>query len=206
MVSVARLRTLYQQTAEVFEKNIPGALVECGVWRGGCVGLMGLAAQRFGLARPIHLFDSFEGLPAPQIQNDGQCAVEYAKGRSDGALTPIGECIAGDSEVRAFLFEQLRLNPGHFVFHKGWFQDTVAPASLAIGPIALLRLDGDWYESTKVCLDHLYDQVSPGGFVILDDYLSWEGCKRATDEFLASRRLQVELHQIDQAAVYFRRP
>ncbi|HUP59862.1 MAG TPA: TylF/MycF/NovP-related O-methyltransferase [Thermoanaerobaculia bacterium] len=89
---------------------------------------------------------------------------------------------------------------------KGWFQDTLPSAKHEIGSIAVLRLDGDWYESTRVCLDNLYDLVAPGGYVIIDDYNYWEGCKRAVDEFLAARGLGVALVAVGDSAVWWEVP
>jgi hypothetical protein len=89
---------------------------------------------------------------------------------------------------------------------QGWFQETLPVAKHEIGPIAVLRLDGDWYDSTKVCLENLYDLVTVGGFVLIDDYGYWEGCRRAVDEFLASRKLEVALNAVDDSGVWFEVP
>ena len=85
-------------------------------------------------------------------------------------------------------------------------QDTLPRDSSRIESIAILRLDGDWYASTKVCLDHLYDKVVSGGFVIVDDYGYYEGCKKAVDEFIEERGLEVFLSQVDSGCVYWTRP
>ena len=82
----------------------------------------------------------------------------------------------------------------------------MAKAAPAIGPIAILRLDGDWYASTKICLEHLYDQVVSGGFVIVDDYGTYEGCRKAVDEFLAARGLHVFLSHVDPDCRYWIKP
>jgi hypothetical protein len=86
---------------------------------------------------------------------------------------------------------------------KGWFQDTLPVTRAKIGPIAVLRLDGDWYESTKVCFENLFDQVSNNGFVILDDYFSCFGCKKATDEFLAARGKAYPIIPDGRGGAYF---
>ena len=106
-------------------------------------------------------------------------------------------------DVKEILFRKLRLDERNIVIRKGWFQHTLPQARHEIGPIAVLRLDGDWYESTKCCLENLYDSVVPGGYVILDDYYCWEGCKKAFDEFVAERGLTVELQRIDKAGAFF---
>ena len=94
----------------------------------------------------------------------------------------------------------------NIVIKKGWFQDTLPRAKSEIGKVAILRLDGDWYESTKCCLDNLYENVSPGGYVIIDDYGYWEGCRQALDEFLHARKIGIELREIDHDGRYFQNP
>jgi O-methyltransferase len=91
------------------------------------------------------------------------------------------------------------------VFHVGWFQDTVPAAAREIPKIAILRIDGDWYDSTKVCLEHLYDLVSPNGYVIIDDYNTFSGCHDAVDEFRASRHITSPIENVDDECVQFRK-
>ena len=101
------------------------------------------------------------------------------------------------------LFDAINYQSGSVNFHVGWFQDTVPIASDKIESISLLRLDGDWYESTKVCLENLYDLVTEGGVIIVDDYGAYEGCKKAVDEFLLSRKLSPYLNEIDKEAIFW---
>jgi O-methyltransferase len=183
MVGYADLSLLHNLCGRLNAQNIPGSFVECGVWRGGCAGVM--AAQ--SIDRFLHLFDSFEGLPEP-TEADGKNAISYSDGRSSGNLKTISKCVGTVEDVQA-LFRTLDVDMGRVVFHRGWFEHTVPSAAPSLGPIALLRLDGDWYESTKVCLENLYDLVVPGGVVILDDYNVWEGCQKATDEFRSARKI-----------------
>jgi len=89
---------------------------------------------------------------------------------------------------------------------KGWFQDTLPEYKDRMGAVALLRLDGDWYESTKCCLENLYDNVVPGGYVIIDDYGALTGCKEAVDDFLNERNINVELIDVDHIRFYFLKP
>jgi hypothetical protein len=91
-------------------------------------------------------------------------------------------------------------------YHVGWFQDTLPHDAQALGAIALLRLDADWYESTAVCLKYLYPKVAKHGVVIIDDYGHFEGCRRAVDEFLASQRAPILLNHIDYTGRYFVKP
>ena len=87
-------------------------------------------------------------------------------------------------------------------FHAGWFQETLRALPAGFGAIALLRIDGDWYESTKICLDVLFPKVVSGGIVVIDDYGKWSGCREAVDEFLAGLRRPLLLNHIDAAGRY----
>lgn len=199
MTSPARGRRLWAQCQDLFRRGVPGAMVECGVWRGGSTALMALAARHAGEERTFHLFDSFEGLPEPSPADDA-ASIAYSGGKSSGQLVSIGECVADAKAVQAFLFEELRLDAASFQFHVGWFQNTVPAAAPAIGDIALLRLDGDWYESTKVCLEALYPRLVPGGIIILDDYFAWKGCRDATEEYRTRHGIRTPVERIDAAA------
>jgi O-methyltransferase len=205
MTSFKRCRTLWSQSYRILQEKVPGCFVECGVWRGGSAAIMGLANRHFGQMRDLHLFDSFEGLPEP-TQKDGEAAIIYSGGRSSGELKSLNQCKAGLDEVQRFLLGRLRLDRSKIYFHAGWFQNTVPADASGLGPIALLRLDGDWYESTRICLEHLYPLVSAGGMIILDDYFMWEGCKRATDEFRAKHGIVAPVKRIDAEAVYWTKP
>jgi hypothetical protein len=203
MASIERLVNAYDLCVRAQNENVPGALVECGVWRGGCSGAMAYAGRKSN--RLVHLFDSFEGLPEPVSALDGALSVEYSANHASGELKPIGQCVAPMEDVRTLL-SILRIDFSKVVFHKGWFQDTLPADAPSIGSIAVLRLDGDWYESTKICLNYLYDKVSPGGYVIIDDYGHWEGCKRAIDEFFQVKRISPELIYVDYTGRYFQKP
>jgi len=204
MVGLPRLLNAFDLARRVETSGMRGVIAECGVFKGGCAGLMARVSADAGSGRKIWLFDSFEGLPEPTAL-DGQKAKEYAARAADGKLVPIDRCV-GPIEIVEELFEKLHVSRENVVFCKGWFQETLPIARSEIGDIALLRLDGDWYESTKVCLENLFDLVVPGGFVIIDDYGHWEGCRRATDEFLAARGLTVHLEKIDEDGVFFVKP
>ena len=205
MANFRRVASLYALARKVQKQSISGAFVECGVWKGGCAAVMAWVAAQEGRGRRLHAFDSFEGLPEP-LPIDGADAQAYASGRVSGALASIGECVGAYDEFERLFFQVLRLNRAHVQVHKGWFQDTVPANATTLGPIAILRLDGDWYESTKICLDHLFDLVVPGGFVVIDDYGHWEGCRRAVDEFLAARGLKPSLVRVDYTCRFFAKP
>jgi hypothetical protein len=202
MTNPKRCRTLWDQSCQILKANIPGSFVECGVWRGGSAAVMGLANRHLNGTRDLHLFDSFEGLPEP-TEKDGALARNYSGGRDSGALKSLKHCEAGLPEVQEFLLGHLRLNKAKVHFHAGWFQDTVPREARHLGPIALLRLDGDWYESTYVCLEHLYPNLSPGGILVLDDYWSWEGCRRAADEYRNAHNITNLIHRIDAGAGFW---
>lgn len=202
MVSLERLALLWQQVRYLDRYNIPGVFVECGVWRGGSCGMMALAhnASVKTPRRHLHLFDSFQGLPEPIAEVDGAAAVEWAGGRASGNLRSIGQCVSPLEDSRQLLEQQLGYPKSLIHYHVGWFQQSMAADAPLLGDIALLRLDGDWYESTKLCLQSLYPKVVKYGVVVIDDYGHWPGCRRAVDEFLAELGKPVMLHHVDYAA------
>ena len=204
MTSARRSKLLWQLCKQVLKNQITGDFVECGVWRGGSAGLMGLALQRFDQnhKKKLHLFDSFEGLPQPSIA-DGVLASEYSRGANSGKLASINQCVANVSDVQNFIFNELNLPKNLVTFHKGWFQDTLPNIGKELENVSLLRLDGDWYESTKICLEAFYDRIPRGGIILLDDYFCWEGCKKATDNFRAKHRILSKIIQIDRDSAYW---
>jgi O-methyltransferase len=214
MLPMPRLFGAYEAIAAINREGIQGDVVECGVWNGGCVGLMGLAnLKEPGPKRKFHLFDSFEGLPQPSLR-DIDVIDNFKKmhpgldlrGESGSQLIPIGACVGNSqSSVEKLLVQYLGLNRGDLVFHVGWFQDTIPNAAQTIKDIALLRLDGDWYESTKVCIDGLYHKVVKGGYVIIDDYGTFTGCRKAVDDFFETMGNRPNMSQSDSECVFFRK-
>jgi O-methyltransferase len=202
MTTVERSRTLWDCCERVLDGNIPGCFVECGVWKGGSSAIMALAIKDARQKRHLHLFDSFEGLPEP-TDKDGESAIAYSQGRNQGKLVTINQCRASLDEVRFLMLDNIKADNGLVHFHVGWFQNTIPATANQLGPIALLRLDGDWYDSTKICLEHLYPLVSPGGIIILDDYNCWEGCRKATDEYRSQHQIICPIHQIDREAAFW---
>ncbi|HEY6213192.1 MAG TPA: TylF/MycF/NovP-related O-methyltransferase, partial [Vicinamibacterales bacterium] len=185
LVGIGGLEATYEAARRMNRESRRGAFVELGVARGGCAAMLGkLAFEDAGLQRTLWLFDSFEGLPDPTVDD-----FDAARGQGTGGhVTPLGRgsCLGMLEDVEWLLFERCRLKRDRVTLVKGWFQDTLPEHARRIGPIALLRIDGDWYESTKVCLEHLYDHVVAGGVIIVDDYESCFGCTKAVDEFLAA--------------------
>jgi O-methyltransferase len=185
MVPRESLIDLACQVNAVLSLGIPGDFVECGVWRGGASFLIAdLLRQAEIHDRKVWLFDSFEGLPPPE-EIDGPAAQAYTE--NTGSSWYFDNCSASFEEVQQTAMD-LGLLP-YTEFVKGWFDQTLPVNRERIGPIAILRIDGDWYSSVRCCLDNLYDQVVDGGFVIFDDYYTWEGCAIALHEFLGARRL-----------------
>jgi len=207
MTSYQRLVTLWNQIRYLDRAGIPGCLVECGSWKGGSSGMMALAHKASGpVSRHLHVFDSFQGLPEPDADHDGVVSIDYASGKAAGRMETIGKCVGTRAENETLILNTIAYPKELARFHEGWFQDTVPVEAPTLGPIALLRLDGDWYESTKVCLDHLFKLVSPKGIVVIDDYGHWEGCRKATDEFLAKLPYKPMLHFIDGTGRYLQTP
>jgi predicted O-methyltransferase YrrM len=188
----ARLRGLYSAVQYVVAQNIPGDLVECGTARGGSAALMGLTLKRLDANRRLWVFDTFEGLPPPtEADPDYETAKLYT-----------GRYRVNTNEVQT-LFEQLGILSQCRLI-KGLFQETLPTCGLE--KISVLHLDGDWYESLKVCLNQLYDRVSPGGVIHIDDYGHWKGARKAVDEFLRQRSINVHLRWLDYTGRQFIKP
>jgi O-methyltransferase len=212
----AGICNLESVACEIIARSVEGAFVECGTWRGGSLGFWARRFVRNGgdPARcPIFGFDSFQGMPQ-MTKEDGESTAHWLHGKSmsnlspaqlSGALEPAGINLATEQDVWSMV-EGSGFPRERVTITKGWFQDTLPLKKEAIGNIAVLRLDGDFYDSTKICLETLYDQVVWGGIVIIDDYGVFPGCRRAVDEFIAARRLPVRLVYVDVAVHFFFKP
>lgn len=192
MIKPPRLRVLWELSRRVDVENVPGALVECGTWNGGSAAVM-VFPQKRPLRRDVWLFDSYEGLPPP-TDEDGRYANEeyYYKGR-----------LRADPKLVQEVFQRLDIWSDRVHIRKGWFQDTFPVTPIL--EIAVLHIDADWYESVKLCLETYYGSVVPGGFVVFDDYGSWEGCKKAVDEFMEAHVIHEPLRTRDGVGFYFRK-
>lgn len=194
MTSAERINALCQGVEYVVRHNIPGDIVECGVWRGGSMMAVARTLMRLGATRNLHLFDTFEGMSEPtEADKDpkGQLAAALLakddKSSWNWAYAPL-------QDVQAHLKETgYDLTSVRYVVGK--VEDTV-PAS-APAQIALLRLDTDWYESTYHELIHLYPRLSVGGVLVIDDYGHWEGARKAVDQYIAENNLKLLLNRID---------
>jgi O-methyltransferase len=218
MVTREGLASLYEQVRICEQRGISGSFVECGVWKGGSVGMMALANLRFGgERRHLHLFDSFEGLPEPDAAVDGAKALREIEASAHGSgtqgrlipLKGVYDRRGGPGTVddnRTLLEQTVGYDPAFVHFHKGWFQETLPADAESVGPIAILRIDADWYASTKVCLEFLFPRVMSGGFVIVDDYGTYEGCRKAVDEFLEAQDRPLSLNRVNDEIVYMVAP
>lgn len=198
MTSIERMYALYTATRHVIENRIPGDFVECGVWRGGSVMLIAQTLLRLGnTGRTLWLYDTFEGMTPPSSED-----VHEMSGRSAGEI--LGEHEKSDDDPfwgvapRAVVEANMR-STGYPVdrlrFIAGDVMATIP--SQAPSQVALLRLDTDWYASTRHELQHLYPRIAEDGVLIVDDYGYWRGARKATDEYLASLPARPLLHRID---------
>ena len=197
MASYEPLVTLFQQVKYCESISLDGDYVECGVWKGGASGIMALGSMKYGDGkRQIHMFDIFDDICEPDPAVDGDFAIDQVvelagveRQALQGRLQPVKGVYRshggpGSVEiVRDLLESRIGYDKDCLLYHQGWFQDTLPQVADKIGKIAILRLDGDYYASTKICLNYLYDKVVPGGFVVIDDYGTYEGCKKAVDEY-----------------------
>jgi len=196
MTSSERVVGLVRAVEYLVRAGISGDIVECGVWRGGSMMAVAMTLMRLRQSnRMLHLFDTFEGMPpSADIDRDytGRSASENRQ--TCRWSTPESWCRAGIEEVKQNLFttgypsELLRFVPGRV-------EDTIPQH--APERTSLLRLDTDWYESTRHEFEQLYPRLVPGGVLIVDDYGYWHGARRATDEYLASLRNPPLLCRID---------
>ncbi len=206
MVGRAGLFMTHDIAADMEERQVVGAFVECGVARGGSSALMALVAADNSSNRKLWLFDSFEGLSEPTAEDEYQESLRYAPGNRSSDLVAPGYCLGTFEEVEVLLFSKLALSRDNISMVKGWFQDTLPECRDKTGSIAILRIDGDWYESTKCCLENLYDNVVSGGSIIIDDYESYIGAKKATDEFIRERDIKTQLTFDGRGGCYFTKP
>jgi hypothetical protein len=184
MTSDEKLFALVVAVRYVVDHRIAGDIVECGVWRGGSMqAIARVLAARGATDRELHLFDTFEGMPPPteeDVRQGGPPAAELLATRPRTAKV---WAVADLDDVRAGM-AQVGYPAERIHYHQGLVEETIPGA--APERIALLRLDTDWYASTKHELEHLYDRVPSGGVVIVDDYDYWEGSRKAVDEFIAN--------------------
>jgi O-methyltransferase len=197
MTSVERQTTLVNAVRHLVSTGVEGSFVECGVWRGGSSMAIALTLQQEKINdRELFLFDTFEGMTPPTDEDRTADGIS-AQTHLDRDVDKEGYwCVAGIDDVKQNMtstnYPQKLL---HFV--KGPVEETIPFEGLSGGKIALLRLDTDWYESTKHELEHLFPLLQEGGILIIDDYGHWEGARKAVDEYFAKVPGKYFMHRID---------
>ena len=202
MLPLVRLDNLRTCIEDVIARGVPGDLIETGVWRGGATIFMRAVLRAHGVTdRTVWVADSFEGLPRPDAEkfpleaktHDGVVMRKAYKHFASGV-----DEVRGNFAAFGLLDEQVQ-------FLKGWFKDTLPTAP--IGALAVLRLDGDYYESTMDALTNLYDRLSIGGYAIIDDYgeESWTYCRSAVDSFRAARGIEEPMIRVDSKCYFWQR-
>jgi len=192
MTSKERIYSLIKSVEYVVKNKIPGDFVECGVWKGGSAMVIAHILLNLGETnRKIYLYDTYEGMSEPTKEDKTLLGNKYAlkkwKRKDKGIM-----CLASLEEVKRNM-ALTKYPKKNFVFVKGKVEDTIPKKTP--GKISLLRLDTDWYESTKHELTHLYPKISKGGVLILDDYGHWAGSKKAVDEYF--KKKSILLNRID---------
>ena len=195
MIGLVRLQNLRELICRVLSDDVPGDLLEAGVWRGGASIYMRAALIAYGdPTRDVWLADSFSGLPEPNLE-------AYPQDR--GMMLHTSPYLIATRDQVQENFRRYGLLDEHVHFVEGWFKDTLH--LVPVDRLALLRIDGDMYESTTQALEALYDKVSPGGFVVVDDYNAFTQCREATDTFRGARGIDDPLVTIDWTGVYWRK-
>jgi O-methyltransferase len=202
MIGVPRLLSAIDAVRYCVAREVPGAFAECGVWRGGSVLAMVLTLQQLGVDdRDVHLYDTFEGMTEPtehDVSSLDEPALETWNRAERAEGRPWRELFDPELFSEAQVRETLLATgypPERFHFVKGPVEETLpdhAPERLA-----LLRLDTDWYRSTRHELEHLYPRLVDGGVLIVDDYGHWQGCRQAVDEYFSTTAAPVLLSRID---------
>ncbi len=188
--SKSRQENLVRLCKQIEKLNTTGAIVECGVLDGGTAGLMAITTSKSN--REIHLFDAWLGLPKTTIE-DGEDSKKW-----------VGEVVGSPKRVVA-LMKELEIDLTRINFHTGWFHETFP--KINIPKIALLHIDCDFYEPTKLCLDKWYPHIVSGGFIQFDDYSEFEGCQKAVDEFLINHpELTLQTFGEGGVAFYIQKP
>jgi O-methyltransferase len=198
LTSIERMYALYKAVEYVIQTGIPGDFAECGVWRGGSVMMMALAAQRFGdVSRTLWLYDTFSGMTAPTSEDvqtmTGVAAVDVLAASPKTRDDPFWGVAPHDVVARNLAATGYPSSAIRYVV--GDVMDTLP----AVQPdqLALLRLDTDWHESTRHELTHLYPRLSQGGVIIIDDYGYWSGARKAVDDFFDAEPKRPLLSRID---------
>lgn len=195
MIGMSRLDNLRHCIETVIKEEVPGDLIETGVWRGGaCIFMRGILKAHGCTDRRVWVADSFAGLPAPNASRAP--ADKGDKHHRYDQLAVSLEQVQENFRTYGLLDDQVR-------FLKGWFKDTLPTAPIT--QLAVCRLDGDMYESTDDALQSLYGRLAPGGFLIVDDYGAVPACKQAVEDFRNANGIDEPLERIDWTGVFWRK-
>lgn len=197
MVGLARLGNVLDCTARALADGVPGDLVETGVWRGGtAIYLRAILTALGDEERRVWACDSFEGLPVADAE---RYPIDVPLRLHEHAQLAVGlDAVQAAFDRYGLLDDRVR-------FVQGWFRDTLPGVAEEIGPIALLRLDGDLYESTIDALTNLEPLVSPGGFVLVDDYGGIDACRQAVHDYRDANGITAAINPVDWTAVWWRK-
>ena len=198
MLSESRLHSLYKGAKQICLDKIPGNFVECGVAAGGSSSLLAWVINKYStIPRLLFSFDTFSGMP-PSTHHDTYRGLQAEKtGWGEGTCSaPVSSLC----EIAQELGVKPIIRPV-----SGLFEITLPLNKSKIDTIALLHLDGDWYESTKTILENLYDQTCKGAYFQVDDYGFWEGCKKAVDEYFKSKNIPLQANKIDDTGIWFKK-
>jgi len=198
MTSVERMYALYLAVQYILTNNIDGDFVECGVWRGGSSMLTAkMLSNRNIKNRKLYLYDTFEGM-SPPTNSDIAYNDETAQSLFETIVDENGKttwCLANLTDVKNNM-KLTKFPENNLIYVEGKVEDTI-PNKLPETNLAMLRLDTDWYESTKHELVHLFPKLIKEGILIIDDYGYWKGCRKAVDEYFSEKKLSVLLNRID---------
>jgi O-methyltransferase len=195
MIGLKRLENIEYCVRDVIANGVAGDLIETGVWRGGATIFMKAILQSLNINnRIVWVADSFEGLPKPDEN-------KYQADKSD--RHHMWKELAIPLETVKYNFEKYGLLDENVKFLKGWFKDTLPTAP--VSKIAVLRLDGDMYESTIDALTHLYPKLEVGGYLIVDDYGGIKACKAAVEDYRKQHNITEEIKTVDWTGIYWKR-
>lgn len=198
MTSIERMFALYTAVRYVVDSKTPGNFVECGVWKGGSSMMIAKVLANSNITdRKIYMYDTFEGMSAPgefDKSIDDETAAQQMKNSSKADQESVW-CYAPIDEVRQNM-AKTGLPASQTVLVQGMIENTLKAGAHADG-ISLLRLDTDWYESTRHELEHLYPRLAPNGVLMIDDYGHWQGCRKAVDEYFAAEKINLLLSRVD---------
>jgi len=191
LLSLSRLDNIQYCMEMCLQENIPGHFMECGVWRGGACILMAGILHAYGITdREVHLADSFMGVPKSMNGKD-----ENETFHNYSYLSCSSYQVKINFDRYGLLKQYVQFTPGMFATTLRYFDR----------PLAVLRIDGDLYSSTMDCLKNLYHRISPGGYVIIDDYVNFPHVRDAVNDFRAANSISEEIAGVDWSAVYWRK-